>query len=333
MIERLAELNRVLLAVKELRNSDGVADVDVVIEYCRSVVIEARIPEHQRSIEFAVQTGFLLLNGNAIKLTEEGLGFIDLNPSSQYDLSEEQKRVLLRTCYLHGALRKDAMAILRVFSPGLGTDVFRWSLYDSSPLPNEWTAEHMSQLGLLERRDDGWEVRIEYTKTVAEFLEEGEGWSEESFKEYLKEKEEVGKLGENLVKAYEFRRLMGLGHAVEARCVRSISNMRVNAGYDIESFDSSSPAVAYDRFIEVKGARGRQMRFFWSDNEMKVARKLGKRYWIYFQGAIDSAKGSARDEPVLVNDPINTILVSTKFKTTPQGLIVESDMKGKPITA
>jgi hypothetical protein len=333
MIEKLAELNRVLLAVNELRDVDGVAELEVVIEHCKGTVIEARIPEHQLNIEFAGQIGFLVISGNAIRLTDEGLGFIELNPSSQYDLSEEQKRVLLRTCYLHGALRKDAMAILKVFSPGLGTDVFRWSLYDSPPLPNEWTVEHLSQLGLLHRRDDGWEVRGDYSKTVAEFLGEGEGWSEESFREYLKEKEEVGKLGEDLVKAYEVRRLMSLGHAVEARCVRRISNLRVNAGYDIESFDSSSPAMAYDRFIEVKSARGRQLRFFWSDNEIKIATKLGKRYWIYFQGAIDVGKQKGRDEPILVNDPVNSILKSGTFKIIPQGLIVESDMKGKPITA
>ncbi|MFZ0639849.1 MAG: DUF3883 domain-containing protein [Candidatus Acidiferrales bacterium] len=333
MIEKLAELNRVLLAVSELRDADGIADVEVVIEHCKATVIEARIPKHQLSLEFAVQIGLLLINGNAIRLTDEGLGFIELNPSAQYDLSEEQKRVLLRTCYLHGALRQDAMAVLKVFSQGLGTDSFRWSLYDSPPLPNEWTARHMSQLGLLERRDDGWEVRVDYTPTVAEFLGEGEGWSEESFREYLKEREEVGKLGENLVKAYEVRRLMTMGHTVEARCVRRISNLRVNAGYDIESFDSSSPAVAYNRFIEVKGARGRGMRFFWSDNEIKVATKLGKRYWIYFQGAIDVAKGVARDEPILVHDPVNSILGSSKFKATPQGFVVESNIKGKPITA
>jgi hypothetical protein len=332
MIEKLAELNRVLLAVNELRGSDGIADVEIVIERCKATVIEARIPKHQLSIEFAGQIGLLLINGNAISLTDEGLGFIELNPSSQYDLSEEQKRVLLRTCYLHGALRQTAMAILKVFSPALGSDAFRWSLVDSPALPNEWTAEHLSQLGLLERRDDGWEVRVDYTKTVAEFLEEGEGWSEEKFREVLKEKEEVGKLGENLVKAFEMRRLIKMGHAVEARCVRRISNLRVNAGYDIESFDSSSPTVAYDRFIEVKGTRGRDMRFFWTDNEIKVATKLGKRYWIYFQGAIDVKKGTARDEPILVHDPVNSILQNAKFKTTPQGLIVESDMKGKPLS-
>jgi hypothetical protein len=331
MIQKLAELNRVLLAVNDVRDAEGIADAEVVIEYCKATVIEARIPKHELSIEFAGHIGLLLINGNAIRLTDEGSGFIELNPLSQYDLSEEQKRVLLRTCYLHGALRRDAMAVLKVFSAALGTEAFRWSLHDSPPLPNEWAAEHMSQLGLLERRDDGWEVRADYTKTVAEFLGEGEGWSEESFREYLKEKEEVGKLGENLVRAYEVSRLMGMGHTVEARCVRRISNLRVNAGYDIESFDSSSPAVAYDRFIEVKSARQRTMRFFWSENEIKVATKLGKRYWIYFQGAIDVAKGVARDEPILVRDPVKSILGNGKFKTTPQGLVVESDSKGKPL--
>jgi hypothetical protein len=333
VIEKLAELNRVLLAVNELKDADGLADMEVVIERCRATVIEARIPEHHNSIEFARIVGLLLIDGHAVQLTEEGLGFVELNPSSQYDLSDEQKRVLLRTCYLHGALRKDAMAILNVFSPGLGADAFRWSSYDSPPLPNEWAAEHLTELGLLERRDDGWEVRASYTRTVAEFLAEGDGWSEESFREYLKEKEEVGKLGERLVKTYEVNRLLNLGHTVEARCVRQISRLRVNAGYDIESFDSSSPAVAYDRFIEVKSARGRQMRFFWTDNEIKVATKLGPRYWIYFQGAVDGAKGTARDEPILVNDPVNSILKSANFRTVPQGLVVESDMKGKPISS
>ena len=331
MIEKLAELNRVLLAVSEVQDVDGIADVELVIERCKATVIEARIPKHQLSIEFAGHIGLLLINGNEIRLTDEGLGFIQLNPSSQYDLSEEQKRVLLRTCYLHGALRQDARAVLKEFSPALGTDAFRWSSFDSPPLPNEWTADHLSQLGLLRRRDDGWEVIPDYTRTVGVFLEEGAGWSEEKFREYLKEREEVGKLGENIVRTFEMNRLMKMGHAVESRCVRRISNLRVNAGYDIESFDESSPTLAYDRFIEVKGAKARQLRFFWTENEIGVAKTLGERYWIYFQGSIDTAKGIARDEPIMLRDPAKSILGDGRFKTAAQGLIVESDLKGKPL--
>lgn len=331
MIDKLAELNRVLLAVREFADSDGLASVKAVIERCKSTVIEARIPNHETSMSFAEQIGLLTTRGAEVRLTENGLGFVDLNPGTIYDLSEGQKRFLLRICYLHGPLRQHARHILREFSQALGADGLRWSLYDSSPLPDEWAAEHLHQLGLLRRHEDGWEVSSEYTKTVAAFLEEGVGWSEERFKEYLKEKEEVGKLGEDLVKAFEARRLTTMGHVVEARCVRRISNVRVNAGYDIESFDGPSPAVNYDRFIEVKAARGPQMRFFWSENEIQVATRLGEHYWIYFQGTVDLANGIARNEPIMLHDPVKTILRDGRFKTTPQGLIVEGNVAGLPI--
>lgn len=331
MIDKLAELNRVLLAVKDLVDADGFASVKAVIEHCKSAVIEARIPNHEISISFAEQIGLLTTRGAAVSPTENGLGFVDLNPGALYDLSEGQKRLLLRTCYLDGHFRKQARNILKEFSPALGGDALRWSVYDSSPLPDEWAAEHLNQLGLLRRHDDGWEVSAEYTNTVAVFLEEGEGWSEEKFKEYLKEKEEVGKLGEDLVKAFEAQRLTRMGHVVEARCVRRISNLRVNAGYDIESFDGPSPVVNYDRFIEVKAARGPQMHFFWSQNEVQVATRLRERYWIYFQGAVDIAKGVARHEPIMLQNPAQSILRDGKFKTTPHGLIVEAKITGRPI--
>jgi hypothetical protein len=330
MIETLAELNRVLLAVVDLSGSEQAADMEAVIDQCKATVIEARMPNHEMSISFAQQVGFLIVDGTGVRLTPQGTNFIELNPTSQYDLAEPQKKLLLRMCYLHGALRKESRAVLQEFSPALGSDALRWSAFDSSPLPNEWAADHLRQLGLLQRRADGWEVKNEYAKTVSIFLDEGTGFSEEKLREYLKEKEEVGKLGESLAKEFEIRRLSGLGHAVEAKCVRGISNVRVNAGYDIESFDAASPSVVYDRFIEVKGAKARQVRFFWSDNEITVAKRLGKQYWIYFQGSIDVKKGIARDEPILLQDPANLLLADNKFKTSPQGLIVESSITGTP---
>jgi hypothetical protein len=331
MIDKLAELNRVLLAVRDLVDPEGFADVKIVIEHCKSPVIEARMPDHEISVSFAVTVGLLTHRDTSVGLTENGLSFVDLNPGGDYDLSEGQKKLLLRICYLHGPLREHSRNILREFSQTLGGDALRWSSYDSSPLPVEWAAEHLNQLGLLQRRDDGWEVRAEYSSTVAVFLEEGAGWSEEEFREYLKEKEEVGRLGENLVKAFETHRLTKMGHEVEARCVRRISNVRVNAGYDIESFDGPSPAVNYDRFIEVKGAKGPHMHFFWSQNEIQVATRLGERYWIYFQGSIDVKKGIARHKPIMLQDPVKSVLKDGKVKITPQGLIVEAKITGEPI--
>jgi len=262
-------------------------------------------------------------------MTGEGLQFLSLNPDRQYDLSEEQKKVLLRTCYLHGAMREQSRAILTEFSSPLEGEGLAWSPFDSPVLPDEVTTNHLAQLGLIEKREEGFVVADAYVTTVSSFLEEGKGWSEEQFRQYLREKEEIGRLGELLVKEFETRRLSQLGHEVEARCVRRIANVRVNAGYDIESFDAASPSVIYDRFIEVKGAKGPQMRFFWSENEMNVARRLGKKYWIYFQASIDAPNKRCLCEPVMLNDPYNVLLKDASFIKTPQGLIVESSLKGK----
>src|SRR5260370_5425544 len=184
MVEKLAEVNRVRIADNKLGDAEGAANIDAVIEHCKGTVIEARIPKHEVSISFAEQIGLLVTDGAVIRLTSEGVGFIEFNPTGQYDLSDGQKRILLRTCYLHGPLREQARNILKEFSPALEGDALCWSLYDSSPFPNEWAAEHLSQLGLLQRREGGWEVTADYTRTVGIFLEEGGGGCKGKLREY-----------------------------------------------------------------------------------------------------------------------------------------------------
>lgn len=331
MIAKLAELNRVLLATKDLVDEAGRAVRASVIDRCKGTVIEARLPKHEDSIAFAELIGFVTTEAKAIRLTEVGMGFLELNPEGLYDLSESQKKLLLRTCYLQGAMREQTREVLRAFSQALGGETLRWNLYDSPAFQHEWTAEQLFQIGLLQRRDQGWEVEPDFMKAVMVLLEEGDGWSEESFREYLKEKEEVGKLAEEIVKAYEIERLRKIRCHVLAHCVRRISGIRVNAGYDIESFDQDSGDLAYDRFIEVKGSRAARMRFFWTHNEIQVAKRLGDRYWIYFQGGLDVAKGTARNEPILLQNPVSSILMEKRFMTTPQGLVVEANMTGRTL--
>ena len=162
MIDKLAELNRVLLAVKDLVDNEGSANVEAVIDHCKSQVIEARMPNHENSIAFAEQIGLLAVHDTALGLTENGVGFLDLNPGSLYDLSDGQKKLLLRICYLHGPLREQSRNTLGEFSQLLGGDALRWSSYDSSPLPSEWPAEHLKPTGLApaSRRRVGGSRRV-----------------------------------------------------------------------------------------------------------------------------------------------------------------------------
>lgn len=334
MIDRIAELNRVLLAATELMDDDNVADLQTVLQQCASTVIEGRMPDHELSIEFAQLIGFLTKQGSNLTLTERGQVFLELNPDGLYDLSTEQKRFVLRTCFLHGPLRNETHELLVGFSPAFGKDTFRWSAVDGPPLHGEeWIAEHLRQLELL-NRGEGWlEVTAEYVNTVAAFLGEGQGWSEEKFKQYLHEKNEVGALAEDLVLAYEMERLRKVGHIVESHCVRKISKLKVNAGYDIESFSDKSTGLNFNRFIEVKGAKSSSVHFFWSQNEIEIAKKLRDQYWIYFLGGIDLNKGNAKNIPILYRDPLKTILQDASLTKIPQGLIVEGSFHGELATA
>src|SRR2546422_553982 len=327
MLDRLAELNRALTAVTELMDNNNSASRSDVLDQCKSTVIEGRLPNHEATIIFAEHIGFFKIHGDAIVLTERGEHFFELNTERIYDLSLEQKRFLLRTCFLDGPIRENTRQVLVAFVPAFQAGTFKWSSVDGIPLQGPtWVVEHLRQLGVLVGNEETLEVTPEYVKTVSTFLEEGEGWSEERFQEYLKEKTEVGGLAEDLVREFEMSRLHKLGCAVESKCVRRISRLKINAGYDIESFDAKAVDLIYDRFIEVKGSKGTKLYFFWTDNEMKKAKELASRYWIYFQGGINLKKGRADLQPVLMQNPIERLLRNPRLKKTPYGIIVEGNI-------
>ncbi len=329
VVDNIAELNRLLLATQTLSNSGGATSLRTVVEQCQSTVIEGRMPDHTATIRFANSIGLVSEDSSGIRITEAGEAFLDLNPDKSYDLTEGQKRLLIRSCFLQGALRVQTRRLLKSFARSERAGTYLWSAIDSPPLEgDDWLVEHLRQLGILVRSDEVVSVDHAYLETVTAFLDESSGWSEREAEEYYAEKRAIGTLAEDLIVKYEAQRLLAAGCPVEARCVRRISLVRASAGYDIESFDSTTKYVNPDRFIEVKGSRGDNLRLMWTDNEMKVAKKLGQRYWIYYLGGIDLDAGRARNEPLLFQDPHISLLKDSRIKATPQGLIIEGPVRG-----
>lgn len=338
MIWRLAELNRVLIAVRDLLDDESrVAPLDAVLRQCATAVIEGRLPNHEETIECAMTVGFLVSRGETLRLTSEGEMFLGLNPESLFDLATDQKRLLLRTAFLNGAFRAQTKTLLEAFAPSPGNETFRWSAFDSPSLGDGPTVDNLLELGLLSMRGessaDGLEVDLEYVDPVVSFLAEGEGFTEKDLERHLQERREVGALAERLAFAFECDRLRDLRYDVEAACVRPVSSLKTAAGYDIESFDGGSGNVHYDRFIEVKGSRGVDVQFIWSENEMRIARRLASQYWIYFLGGLDTVAGAARNRPLMFQNPIETLLSNAVFTVTQHGVLVAGRIRGDRLTS
>ena len=97
----------------------------------------------------------------------------------------------------------------------------------------------------------------------------------------LIENRKLGAQAEHAIVEFEKQRLRKLGKFAQAELVKRISAINVSAGYDIESFNGDTDAIFPNRFIEVKATQGTEIRFYWSFNEIRVAKKKKNSYWIY----------------------------------------------------
>lgn len=335
MIDQIAELNRVLIIVKSLAVDEHGVERDIVIEQCRSIAIEGRMPEHADSIEFALKIGLLKIQGKKkVLLNDDGNSFLDLNPEEFFDLTDQQKKYLLRRSFFDGIFHKPAKECLRCFEKSDENKTFTWSSTDGKPFGKDgWIMVYFEQLGLVWRRKENLIVKKEYASTVAGFISEPKGWTEEEHFEYMKEKKELGDLAEQLIMQCEVERLKKSGHVVESHCIKHIGKLDVEAGFDIKSFDGKSHGMQFDRFIEVKGSRGPGIRFFWSQNEMKVAEDLGDKYWIYYQGGVRVETGTALYEPIVYQNPLESLKLNGRLTIKENGVIVEGKVNAKKKSA
>jgi hypothetical protein len=183
--------------------------------------------------------------------------------------------------------------------------------------------DHLIQLGVILRLPSILEVNKEYVDAVANLLAEKNRWTPESLKEHLAENKKIGEIAEKLMLVYEKERVKKAGGKVECSCISRVSKLKPDAGYDMESFNGKSIGMAYDRFVEVKGAKSTKVHFYMSDNEIKVATKLKEKYWIYFVGGINPKTRTAKNEPIMLQNPIEQVLKSSKFKITHKNILVE----------
>lgn len=132
-------------------------------------------------------------------------------------------------------------------------------------------------------------------------------------KKQLENNEIAGEKAELFALEFEKKRL-GLPLSQK---VKRISDIDATAGYDIVSFCSPQSKTT-DRFIEVKAVSARG--FHWSNNEYKIAKLYGNRYYLYL---VDLRKITEEGySPVVISNPAYVIDQSNEWLKEPESYYV-----------
>ncbi|MDZ4478285.1 protein NO VEIN domain-containing protein [Bacillus cereus] len=140
----------------------------------------------------------------------------------------------------------------------------------------------------------------------------------DEFKKSLAAKEALGTKAELFVIDYERKKLPN-------KNIEHISPIDVAAGYDIKSY-THVDAPIYNKFIEVKCITERE-RFFWSKNEIEVAKLLGDNYFLYL---VDSSFNS---HPLEIKNPYKTLYLNNKLNYIEESISFDvNEIKEHPIS-
>jgi hypothetical protein len=332
MITNLNEINRVLLALRRLTKQRKSVPRGILTDFLNGAVILAQNPEFDPVFDFLSRLEIISLHQTGVSIAPFGAELLAENDADLYELQPRQKILLFRRCYLDGPLRAEMKALVKRLSSNPTTGTISWSSLDSEPFGEiEWVSQHLIQLEVLNAEQHLLVVNNHHQETISQFLDEGGDYTEEQMEENLREKRLLGDLAESFVVEFEKARLADAGHKLESACVQRISKHRVNAGYDINSFTGACKNLNHDRFIEVKGSGKTTVYFFWSQNEIKKAEKLGDKYWIYFVGGIDRKKRLVTRQPVMIQNPHARLKSDARFQFQPSTMLVEGNFCGNLI--
>ena len=233
-------------------------------------------------LESAKCFGLLDMDDDNLSMTNRGLEFAGmtrvLDGKKMLNGTKEQREFLQR-CLDGPLMRKKCSSTFKKFHVNYSADPPIWNSdarkFDHFELCLLTT---FGEIGIISRDRNIMEVGTESVRMFSSLRNDLQVYADD----LSERQQEVGDAGEIHAMDHEMKRLAGMGRDDLSYMVKQVSVIDPYAGYDIASFDGDgSEESRYDRLIEVKSTTGTSPRFFWSRNEIRVAKKHGDAYWIY----------------------------------------------------
>ena len=195
----------------------------------------------------------------------------------------ETKKAEKQACVLHSLLRVRNRYRSEVFRFVSGFAMVDGELayFSSAQFRSSESSvrNFLMELGIV-KHEPGTEKYLlapEYVSLFASAKDDANYTAPSTLSHDLVTKSEIGFAAEEAILSYERARVGRLlTHKVD-----HVSQRNVAAGYDIRSFTVEGSDSIFPRFIEVKAVPKRSFRFYWSRNEVDVARVMADWDYLY----------------------------------------------------
>ena len=257
-------------------------------------------PDYDSNERFCLDGGILKLENDELYFTKLGKILLE-----NINSTERFNDIFIKNFILKNNFSEIIIPILSEFHES--DDEKLW--YEKKEIVNLFERKDilpiLYELGLLIKNGDQIVVNSIYQKNeiIKEQQTKKRKISQIQLEKTLEIEKKVGQIAEKIVLNFEKNRLEKDGYLKKAEKVEQISEDWANKGYDIESFDGPGEEILPDRFIEVKGTTGKNFSIFWSENEIKKAKELREKYWIYFVSEIDIENETSPKDPERIQDP------------------------------
>jgi hypothetical protein len=206
MIKDLREINRVLIAIKELSVNTFAKKIDVLNE-CTKIVLGGKYGNHDETINFCIYSKIIFEFEQQLQLSVLGKNLIKANPENNWELNETQKNLLIENCFLDGFCKDETISILKQFNADNRRKTFVFSKKDDFILKNiSPNLQLLFQIDLIQKDGNILFVNLLYSKYLS-FLRSKRKMSLDELDQQLKIDREVGDIAENIVLEYEQIRL------------------------------------------------------------------------------------------------------------------------------
>ena len=323
---KIMEINKLVFAFIRLSSDKNVVMRDVLLKDLNRVYLAGETSGYDVVLDFCHMLGMLRHDGDHVTITGSGIRYSILcsheDEMVNLDPNPQQRKALLAMLLDSDEIMTGVVPLVDELCLDFASVPKSWFARSVECCPKD-TLDFMEDIGFINH--DGNVVRVHRNMSGVISMIKNRGrktMSEEELTSLLQINKKIGDDAENLTMKFERNRLETEDLCDMAIAIQQISTVDVAAGYDILSFDGKTSSYQHDRRIEVKGTRGNGDMFFWSEGEIKAAKKFGKAYWIYFWRNVGNNNMEALE---MINDPYDKFWRQSDTKPKPVVFRVECE--------